>query len=357
MKIALILSSNIKLNPYIEIFRKLLQQNNIDFDIISWDRESLDEQEGIIYKYPASNTRSVVCKIVDYYKFSCFVKKIIRTNKYDKLIVFGAAIGVFMCNYLNKYYRNKFWLDYRDLTIEQKFMRRFKKLCDISQYISISSPGFEKAFPSKYDFILSHNFDIDEVRQAVSNKSLADNENISKRPYRVATIGGIRDYCANVEVIGSLKNNPEFELYFIGRGPQAEPLNQYVQQNGINNVSFQGFYLKKDEWQFYQQADFINIYYPRIKSHETALSNRFYKSMIFCKPMIVTNRSTQGEYIEKYGLGLSLEDCSLLPVQIEEYMSNFNAKLFSDKSNELLIQFIADYDNFKVKFLEFISHD
>lgn len=354
MKIGLILSSNIKLNPYIEIFRKVLNEQNIEYDVISWDRESLGEKDGIVFQYSAPNTRNKLRKLVDYYRFSNFAQKVIKRNRYDKLIVFGAAIGVFMYDFLNKYYCRKFWFDYRDLTIEQQFMHRFKKLCDISSYISISSPGFRKAFPEEYDFILSHNFDIDEVKAAIKTEVLPQK---TMKQICISTIGGIRDYAANVEVIESLKNNLEFKLRFIGKGPCSESLTNYVTENRIKNVEFKGFYQKKDEWLFYEQTDMVNIYYPRIKSHETALSNRFYKSMIFRKPMIVTNRSTQGYYIEKYELGLSLENCIGLSDQIKQYITSLDSIAFSDKCNLLLNEFVADYDNFYDKLLKFINDE
>lgn len=354
MKIALLLSANIKLNPYIEIFRKELDAMGVKYDVISWDRESLGEDDGIIYKYPAPNTRSKLGKMLDYYKFSRFAQKTIKENNYDKLIVFGAAMAVFMYDFLNKNYKHRFWFDYRDLTIEQQFMRRFKKVCDISSYISISSPGFVKAFPASYDFILSHNFDINEVLKAISCKTVSKS---SVQTMTISTIGGIRDYNANVEVIESLKNNEEFRLKFIGKGPSAVPLEEFVKTNKIDNVDFQGFYLKTDEWQFYEQCDMVNIYYPRIKSHETALSNRFYKSMIFRKPMIVTNRSTQGYYVEKYDLGLSVENCSDLANQIKNYLSNLDKEAFIERCNALLSEFIKDYENFSKNLTIFIKDE
>lgn len=352
MKIALILSSNIKYSPYVGIFKKVLEANNVDFDIISWDRESLNENEGIIFKYPAPNTRSKSRKFRDYYMFSRFAKRVVKQGKYDKLIVFGAAIGVFMYDFLNKYYRNDFWFDYRDLTIEQKFMGRFKKLLDISSYISISSPGFKSVIPTGYDFIISHNFDIEQVRNAMGLDSIKTK--ISE-PMVVSNIGFIRDYESNLAVMKALANDPSFVVKFVGRGYSAEDLQKYARENHIKNIDFHGFYLKKDEGDFYCNSDFINIYLPRIPSHSTPMSNRFYQALLFRKPMIVTNRSTQGEYVEQYDLGLSVEDCSDLSVRLKRYRDNFDAELFDRKCKELLIRFVADYDRFEAKLLEFLG--
>lgn len=354
MKLGLILATNIKLNPYIEIFRKVLDEHGIDYEIISWDRESLGEEDGIVFKYPAPNKRGKIGKFIDYYKFSSFAKKIITHRKYDKLIVFGAAIGVFMYDFLNKSYSKNFWLDYRDLTIEQQFMGRFKKLCDISSYISISSPGFKEVFPAQYDFILSHNFDIDEAR--VTLKQNVGYKRVSN-PIVVSTIGSIRDYGVSIDIIDSLKNKSDFTVNFIGKGPSAEALMQYVKDNDISNVKFSGFYLKKDEGKFYDVADMINIYLPRIPSHSTPMANRFYKALMFRKPMIVTNRSTQGDYVEKYQLGLSIEDCSNLPDQIRKYINTLDGEAFVERCNDLLKEFVTDYNNFYAKLVNFIRNE
>lgn len=352
MKIALILSSNIKYSPYLEIFRKYLLANNIDFDVVSWDRESLNENDGIVFKYAAPNTRSKVGKLWGYYKFARFAREVIKRGKYDKLIVFGSAIGVFMYDFLNKYYRNKFWFDYRDLTIEQKFMGRFKKMLDISSYISISSPGFKSVIPSGYDFLISHNFDIDQVRSIMAQGRVE--ATISERMV-VSNIGIIRDYESNLAVIKALANDSSFLVKFIGRGYSAEDLQKYTIDNQINNVDFHGFYLKKDESDFYSNSDFINIFLPRIPSHSTPMANRFYQALLFRKPMIVTNRSTQGEYVELYDLGLSVENCSDLAARLKKYRDNFDSDLFDAKCTALLTQFVADYNRFEEKLSEFTS--
>ncbi len=354
MKLGLLLSTNLKMAPYVDIFCKILDEQKIDYDLISWDRESLSEERGIVFNYPAPNTRSKIGKMLDYYKFSRFAKSVIKRNKYDKLIVFGAAIAVFMYEFLEKYYPNRFWFDYRDLTIEQNFMRRFRKVCDISSYISISSPGFKKVFPAKYDFILSHNFDIHEVRAALKNNKAV---NFNTKSIIISTIGSISHYDANVQVINSLKNNEDFQLKFIGKGPSANSLAKFVEENHIKNVEFNGFYLKNDEWKFYQQTDMVNIYLMKIPIQSTPMANRFYKSLIFRKPMIVTKHSTQGEYVEKYDLGLAIEDCSELSDQIKKYLSNLDRDAFIQRCNNLLSEFVKDYDRFQEKLIKFLKDE
>ena len=90
----------------------------------------------------------------------------------------------------------------------------------------------------------------------------------------------------------------------------------------------------------------MNIFYPKIVSHSTALSNRFYNALVYKKPMIVTAKSTQGDYVEKYDLGLSLEDWSELSEKIQRFFKNTDEEAFNQRCNNLLREFIRDYDEF-----------
>lgn len=353
MKIGLILASNIKLNPYINIFTKILDEKEVDYDIISWDREGLNEQKGYVYQYHAPNTRSKIGKLYDYYKFYKYSSSIINSEKYDKLIVFGAALGVFMYDFLKKKYSNKFWFDYRDLTIEQKFMGRFEKLLNIASYTTISSPGFKEVLPMGYDYILSHNFDIEQVRHALDSCDKIKVFNQSN--ITVSTIGSIRDYVVSVELIDSLKNNNNYSVNFIGKGPSSQLLSDYVRQNSIENVYISGYYDKKDESDLFRNSDIINIYLPKIPSHSTPMANRFYNALINKKPMIVTTKSTQAYYIEKYNLGISVDNCLDISNKIEHYLSHQDPQIFYENTQILLKEFLEDYNLFSKRFNEFIN--
>lgn len=353
MKIGLILAANIKLCPYVEIFKKVLDSNDINYDVISWDRESLGEDEGIVFHYSARNTRNILGKVIDYYKYASFVKKEVLKSKYDKLIVFGGAIGVFMYGFLKKYYSGRFWFDFRDLSIEQKFMSRFKKMCDISYCISISSQGFKKVFPAQYDFVISHNFDIDIVRSVIGQHSTFP---MVDGPIIVSTIGQIRDYQANMQVVSALQNLDDFSLNFIGRGIASKALEYYVKKNKVQNVYFQGYYSKEEEADFYIQSNFINIFQSRVRKEMTLMSNRFYLALIHRKPLIVTDGSTQGEYVQKYKLGLSVVNCRDISYKIRRYIDSFNEDEFISSCDKLLIDFASDYDNFYTNLLMFVRN-
>jgi len=352
MKIGLILPGNIWYSPYVNIYTKILTENRIEFDIISWNRDGSDAPQGISFKKQLSKKNRIL-KLIPYLQYHFFIKRTLCENKFDKLIVFGPQLGIFLSYFLSKKYPKKYIFDYRDLSIEQYslFKKSFHRLLNNSRLNVISSPGFKKCLPQKFEYLISHNFDIELAKKSLS-EGYPNYSSIEQ--YTVLTIGGIRDYSSNIEIINALANNNSFTIKFVGKGGAAEKIKQYANQNNINNVIMEGYYEKKEEKDIILSSSILNIYYPRIITHSTALSNRFYSALIFKKPMIVTNNSIQGDFVEKYGLGLSLEDCKDLDSKIQNFIKNIDSEEFKNSCNKLLGVFIDDYNFFYKKIKDFI---
>lgn len=353
MKIGLILPTNLYYSPYINIYINILESNNILYDIISWDRESVGENKYIVFKRKSSFKSNNLKKIIDFIFFAQFVKLQIKKNGYDKLIIFGPQIGLLLYNFLNNRFKNKLIFDYRDLSIDQLFPKRFSKLLDISSIICISSYGFIKFLPNGYKYILSHNFDINDIR-----KKVEDNSQIFSRRNKmtkILTIGGIRDYDQNLELINKLKDNDSFYLEFIGTGIAEKSLKDYCVSNNIRNISFSGYYDKNEEPRFYSDSAFVNIYYPKLLSHETALSNRFYNSLIYKRPMIVTKNSIQGDIVEKNNLGIAISDCENIDLKLSSFIKDFNSVEFNLRCDSLLKDYENDYYQFHEEVINFLT--
>ena len=354
MKIGLIISANIWFCPYLHIYTKILDKKHINYDIVSWDRTGLDGKHGI--QFHSSLQRNRIEKLISFLLYVRFIKKVIRKENYDKLIIFGPKIGVFISGFLKRNFNKRYIFDYRDLSIEQKkiFNHRFVNVLKNSDVIFISSPGFKKYLPAGFDYVISHNFNIDKVVLSLQPHR-SNTDTMVKDKIKVLTIGGIRDYVSNEEVIRALANNEKFELYFVGKGSESDNLKKYVEAHNINNVFFHGYYKKEEEADFIKKADIMNIYYPKVKTHDTALSNRFYNALIFNKPMLVTANSIQGDYVEKYNLGLSVDDCVGLDKKIIEYLSSEHIKHIQENSLHLLDLFVKDYHIFEKKVLDFLE--
>ena len=89
----------------------------------------------------------------------------------------------------------------------------------------------------------------------------------------------------------------------------------------------------------------MNIFYPRIITHDTALSNRFYNSLIYHKPMIVTKDTIQGDYAEKYGVGVAIKDCNNLVDDLKSFIKQ-NYQEYCSRCDNLLNEFLRDQFEF-----------
>lgn len=351
MKVGLIIGNDLWLCPYATIYSDALNKLKIEYDIISWNRDGKKDNT-IQFDYtPSHNTFSM---LLSYYKFASFVKKTVFKNKYDRLIVFTPQVAIFLALFLRHYYSGRYIFDYRDLSIEQNklFKCQFRCVLDNSFANVISSPGFKQYLPQGYNYILSHNFNIDEVHKALSCALCVTNRVM---PIDILTIGGIRDYESNVKVIDSLANVPGFSVRFVGKGPAASILQQRAIELNAQNVSFEGYYPKEKEKDYIKDTTFINIFYPRKPSHDTAISNRFYNALIYRKPMIATKNSTQGDYIEKYHLGVAIDDCNDLSLVLRNCLASIEENTFVDNCNRLLREFLSDYEEWERMVKRFIG--
>lgn len=349
-KFALIIPNNIWVCPYVSIYTKLLLEKDISYDIISWNRDGSSES-GIQFYRPVHG-HNIFNILYSYKRYAHFVKKTIRTNGYERLIVFTPQIAIFISSFLKKEYKDRYIFDYRDLSIEQNYLfkKSFKHVLENSYANVISSPGFIDYLPKGFDYILSHNFNIDIVKQSL-NKRI---EPYMGSKIRLLTIGAIRMDC-NIDVIDAIGNVGDFELAFVGKGQAVSFIKSYVEKNNYKNIIFEGYYEKADEANIYIKSSLVNIIYPDKPSHSTALSNRFYNSLIYKRPMVVTKNTIQGYYAEKYGVGLVVNDCKALVENVHQYLKDLDYNKYNKQCNLLLQTFINDYNIYKQMIFNFIE--
>lgn len=356
MRIGLLLPLNISLAPYLKIYTQVLDQmEDVEYDIIYCDKRGKKEPAKHRFALKTKDDVSRLQKLSYYFLYSRYLLRVLKKEKYDKLIVFGPQIAIFIQPYLCKHYQGKFIMDYRDLSIDRIFKKRYRIIVDASAYNMISSPGFKEYLPEK-DYILSHNFDINIVERAI--------EDVRTEPYQlttdngrfhVMTIGGIRHVEQNTQVIQALADKPDFQVTFAGWGFGVPALQKYVEDHHIRNVAFTGFYEKKDEPSIISQATFLNIYYSLEPNPRTAISNRFYNSLIYRKPMITTIGTIQGKYAKDYGVGLAVKNADHLADDIKEYDRHFNSQEYEKQRLLLLNTFKNDYLEFKKAVIRFAS--
>lgn len=352
MRVALIVSNNVWFCPYVNIYEKVLLNAGVDYDIISWNRNGGDKERGISYNYIPKPTG--FGRLKGYVRYFKFVKKQIINNRYDRLVIFDPVAVIFFAFFLRSRFPKKYIIDYRDLSIEQnKFLMPLFKIGLQSSFANvISSPGFKNYLPDGLNYVISHNFDIDAVKDALNDETIPS---LSNDIIDVLTIGGIRDYDSNVEVIDGISNLEGYSLSFVGKGVSAGALQEYAEDKKVKNISFIGYYPKEKEKEYINRCTFLNIFYPRRPSHDTALSNRFYNSLIYRKPMITTSETTQGNYAAQYNVGLSLVNCKNLANDLKSFLGDLDPKTYVENCNALLTTFVDDYKKWETVVNSFIA--
>ena len=63
--------------------------------------------------------------------------------------------------------------------------------------------------------------------------------------------------------------------------------------------------------------------------------------------MIVTKGTIQGDYAQKFGVGLVVDDCQDLDIRIKEYMSQINFEEYVENCNILLKSFLEENSIFE----------
>ena len=349
-KIALVIPNNIWVSPYLSIYTRMFDNKGVAYDIISWNREGRDE-EGIQFQYK-EKSRNLLAVLWSYLKYARFLKKTIENKGYEKLIIFTPQVGIFLSSFLEKNFKGRYIFDYRDLSLEQKpiFATRFRKVLSNSYANIISSPGFKRYLPQDFDYFVSHNFNVSVVNKALEEETSSNMTETST----VLTIGALRTDM-NYEVMDALGNVPGFKLSFVGKGNAAEALERYAKGKGYDNVVFTGFYKKEEEPSIYEKHALVNIIYPLIPSHISALSNRFYNSLIYKRPMVVTRGTVQGDYAEQYGVGLVVDNCDNLDIKIKEYRTKMDFIRYTMQCNLLLNHFLIENKAFEDKVNSFVK--
>lgn len=302
--VAIILGSNIHWAPYFYRYEKTLNDLDISFDLIFWNREGLKEQTSgncISWDVPDVSNNKDPKKFFKFLGFSHFVEKQIRQHSYSRLVFLGThGCAVSFCaNYLAKYYRSKMWIDIRDDEYEwfPPFYWGECKSIAASYATTISSYKYTTFLP-KHDYLMMHNIDPNWENYQ------RDFQKVPSKEIRISFIGNVRYFEQNVAILNVLGNDERFRLQYFGSG--SEKLQEYCKEKGITNTAFHGRFPQEDTLSFYCQTDIINNAYGNDSLNlRTALSNKLYYSLLFHMPILVSENTFMEELTKEYGFGFA----------------------------------------------------
>jgi hypothetical protein len=347
MKIALICPSNILFMPYLSNYRTILDELNVEYDIINWDRFKMDDNLNS-FQYSDSKVGHKR-NYLDYLKYSRFVVNRLKTVNYDRVIVFGLQLAFFMKTILINKYKNKFILDIRD---HNKIINFFSErlIIESSFCTVISSKGYEMWLPPSNKYLINHNTKINNLDELASVKNMGT-ENVN-----ISCIGAIRDYKVNMALIDRLKNIPNINLFFHGEGDINKKVQHELRKRKIKNVSLTGRYSNKSEQNLYYESNLINVLrYNDGINNKTALPNRLYNGPIFGVPLLSLEGTYLGDIVKQFKLGLVLKSLNHIEKDLNDYIGTFSKEEYENGRRNFLEQVIEENKAFSNKLREFIK--
>jgi len=308
--IGIVFMSNLKFCPYLDKYLNILNFNQIDYEVLFWNRENLIEQHQKSFKSYSYNRKSKlnknpIFKITDYYFFGRWVKKMIKIRNYKKIIVLSTLSGIFISNILLKKYPGKYIFDIRDYSYEniKYFYKLEEKLIKESYFTCISSKGFENFLPKNYDYTLVHNFNYSDLQSKKKFKKKPKGSTLN-----IVWNGTIRYFEHQSSILSKLKNDKRFNLFYHGIGPEYEMYKKYCKKNNITNVIFTGEYSNSEKAELLADADILNNSYGTKKENEIlyAISNKYYDGLIFSVPQLVEKDTYKHRLVQEKGVGIGL---------------------------------------------------
>lgn len=301
MKILLLSADNLYLVPYKELYLSICKKNNIEYDILFWDKSNNEVINGNNIKRFSPTGRSKLKRIIHYFRFRKIIKNQIRSEKYDYIIGLHPIINLLIFNILITKFRFRYIYDIRDYSFEYLFFVKWieKFLCKYSKINIISSEGYKCFLPkAKYEII--HN-----LPPYIDKKYKQINPSVNQKVI-ISYIGLIRFMEQNCRIIDFFANDNRFLIKFVGTN--AEDLKKYCIKNNIHNVFCVGTFPQEKTLEFYENTDLImNLYGNNTPLLDYALSNKLYYAASLYKPILVSEGTFMEKVSHQYGFGFTLK--------------------------------------------------
>ena len=352
--IGIIYAGQIELSPFVKKYTAVMNEENVPYEIVHWNRSGVkmpDDDSNYTFSEQVDRYGRLSGKIIPFFKFRHFAKRIIKSKKYDKLIILTTQTAVMLPDILYGKYKNKYFFDYRDTSYE--YIKPYKKFVDSiiekSQFTAISSPGFKEYLTDKKELTVAHNFQYDYYRDR-AKKCIKNNSGKITLGY----IGYLREYEYLIGFVEKFGNDERFDFHIHGSGDCLEKLKAFAEK--YPNVRVFGAYNECDKMDIVDSFDMICYNYPHSFVNYPAVANKFYDGMIRKKPMFGNSETFSGMLIMQNGLGISLpENEENITDKIYEYYRTFNETEFEENCERVLKRVIDEDSYYTEKIREFVK--
>lgn len=349
MKVAIIAFSNLRVTPYLKSYTEIFKKNCIDYDVIYWNRknenESVECNKLISFDLTMDDNNPKIVKLFYMMRFSLFVKKTINSYNYDYVIVLTTLNGVLLSNFLIHNYKKKYIIDIRDYSYEHIgfYYRKLDALLNNSLLNIISSPSYKEFLPET-EYLICHNMTFNDQGNCIFS--------VNKREkIKIGFVGVIRyaDECERILL--SIRNHPSIEFDFYGDGEDEVRLKTFCNKNNINNVRFFGRFTPVQKENIYRSIDIIyNCYGNQSNNVKYALSNKFYDSLYYRKPILVNSKTSMADYSGV--MGYVVDSYENLADSLIRWYSNLNPISINDYCEKKLHEYIVENDKFACELIK-----
>lgn len=352
--IGIIYIGDLKYAPYVKKYTTLLDKARLKYKILYWSREgeSTEEPNHRQFIYQSKRSANLFSKINGFYKYKLWLKRELKDNKYDKLIILSTLSGMIIYKTLLNEYKDKYIYDIRDYSYENIsiFRKMEAKLVENSFFTGISSRGFKAFLPESNKYEIVHNYNEDY--------NVVNNFHKKKSPLNLVWLGSVRYFEHQKKIINHLGNDLRFQLHYHGSGPELEKFKRYVEKKSITNVCFTGEYNNEDKQKLLTKADILNNSYHLKKEMETkyAISNKFYDGIFHKIPQLVEVDTYKSRLVKKYNIGFSLDiNKNTYATDLFNSYNSINEMKFNDATKELAKMIKDDNDKYDILILEFLN--
>ena len=354
-KIAILSAVNIKHMSLVSLYTSFLKEHHIPYDIIYMDKygeeESIGAENTFRYVNLIDHSWSRRKKILHYFKFVGYAKKVLEKEQYDFIIVWNDVAITMLGLYLARKWKGKYCLNIRDYNGENKWYvyKIFERAIKGSAFTTISSEGF-KSFLPEHDYVSLYSYNASLLKDAAPRAEKRE----AGKPVRISFIGNVRFFEINKKLVELFRNDERFELYY--HGTNAEEIEKYAHEIKAENVFCSGAFPVAQTNRFLEEADIINnAFGDKTPGARTLTSIRLFHAAYMRMPILVNSGTYMDEISGRFGIGYAIQKLDeTLPDDLFRWYTSLDFDHLAEGCNALLNEAEAANASFERKLKDWL---
>lgn len=353
--VGIICFNNIRLCPYLNYYKKIFDDAQIKYDVYYFDRNKLQEVDKENYfKIKWFSSQSNFSKVFNFYYFYLHMSKILKMKNYDLIVVLTTMPSIILSKILLCKYKKRYIVDVRDYTHEnnRKFYNIEEKVFANSYLNIISSEGYKQFLPKLCTYLICHNFNysLQDMPVIVDNKRKVTNKII------IGYIGNIAYLQQCKALISLVVNDSRFCFYFWG-SDSTGCIEDVIRNTQNERIKYFGAYNPSEKGSIISSCNLMfNCYGNDSLLVKTAISNKFYDSLIYMVPLLTSPNTYMSDMCGGYSFDMDFDSCDDLNELYQWYIS-FDWKGFDVFSKKTIDKTILENERTKIKILDFFKDD